>query len=149
MRSSVLATFALTTGFIALIYTACGKNSEKLAASPTLQQSAVTEFHKMEITFGAMKALHKHMVEEHAAETGSVTDVQHLQLEQQHLAFFEGFQDVIAKHKLFVLHPGTDEDSSSVRNQITAMQNDARNMQDAMAKIKTDHAAMLNAHRQQ
>ena len=149
MRSSVLATIALTTGFIALIYSACGKNSQKLAASPNLQQSAVTEFHKMEFTFNAMKALHKNMVEEHAAETGSVADAPHLQLEQQHLVFFQGFQDVIAKHKLFVLNAGTDDDSTSIRNRITSMQTDTRNMQDAMAKIKTDHTAMLEAHRQQ
>ncbi len=149
MRSSVLATFALTTGFIALIYTACGKNSAKLAASPNLQQSAVTEFHKMEITFNAMKALHKHMVEEHAAETGSATDAPHLQQEQQHLVFFEGFQDVISKHKLFVLNAGSDEDSTTISNLIAVMQTDTKNMQDAMAKIKTDHSEMLNAHRQQ
>lgn len=149
MRSSVLATISLTTGFIALIYSACGKNSEKLAASPALQQSAETEFQKLEFTFNALKGLHKQLVEEHAAETGSATDAQHLQLEQQHLAFFAGFQDVIAKHKLFVLHAGTDDDSTEIRNRIAAMQTDNRNMQDAIAKIKQDHTEMLNAHRQQ
>lgn len=149
MKSSVLATIALTTGFIAMIYTACGKNSEKLAASPTLQQTAETEFHKMETTFNAMKALHKNMVEEHAAETGSATDAPHLQQEQQHLAFFQGFQDVVAKHKFFILNTGTGEDSTTISERINAMQTDSRNMQDAMAKIKTDHAVMLGAHRQQ
>jgi cytochrome c556 len=148
MRSSVLATIALTTGFIALLYSACGKSNAKLAGSPEMKQTAITEFQKMELEFNAMGAIHKQLVAEHSGEIGSGSDSAHLQMEQQHLSFFEGFQDVIAKHKLFVLNSSAVEDSTELKTRISGIQADTRNMKDAMAKIKTDHTAMLGAHQQ-
>lgn len=146
MKSSVLATIALATGFIALLYSACGKNNEKPAATMMLQESAKKEFQKIEMSYNAMVGIHKHLVSEHAGLIGTGNDSAHLHMEQEHLAFFHTYKEIVARHQLFVLHLDETEDSARLKENITAMQSDLIMIQQVMDKIKADHVVMTAAH---
>ena len=146
MKSSVLATIAISIGIIAMLYSACNKSNETVPGSKNTLEVAKTELLKMETEYKAMIGVHRQWVNEHAELFGNGNDEAHLSLEQEHMVALEKYKELVAKHKLFLQTSDAGDDNGAMQDMIHTIQSETADVKAVMSKIKADHESMLSAH---
>jgi|GEM_PF-3576027 len=146
MRSSILAIFAISTGLIAIAYTACNESQAKSSEKLTPAAQVETELAALEDQHKELIASHEKFVKEHAGLMGERADSAHLMMEQQHLRLLEEDAQEVAHRRLLVQHLPAG-DTAQAKAVLLQLRQTLARVQSDMTLMSREHREMEETHK--